>query len=140
MRVCIYLGLIAAAAAVQYPLWMGKGGLLRMQELRAEIAAMEESNERLAQRNQALEAEIESLESGSSAVEERARLALGMVRGDEVLFRLVQIGEKQAALQSLQRAAPMGGGRVFVPKRKEPYNIRLRKKRADPKPGAKKSR
>lgn len=57
-----------------------------MHSLEAELTSIRESNDRLRAENDAVAAEIESLESGSGAVEERARMRLGMVRKDEVLF------------------------------------------------------
>jgi cell division protein FtsB len=68
---------------IQYPLWLGKGGWLRVWELDRQLLAQQGSNDRLAQRNAALEAEVRDLRTGLFAVEERARYELGMVRPDE---------------------------------------------------------
>ncbi|RPH58283.1 MAG: cell division protein FtsB [Burkholderiales bacterium] len=72
---------------IQYPLWLGKGGWLRVWELDRQLHAQEGVNARLAARNGALEAEVADLRAGKQALEERARYELGMIRGDEVFFQ-----------------------------------------------------
>jgi len=69
---------------IQYPLWLGKGGWLRVWELDRQLFAQQGTNDRLGQRNAALEAEVRDLRTGLFAVEERARYELGMVRPDEI--------------------------------------------------------
>lgn len=75
---------------IQYPLWLGKGGWLRVWELDRQLHAQEGVNARLAARNGALEAEVADLRAGKQALEERARYELGMVRPGEIF---VQINE-----------------------------------------------
>jgi|SRR5690606_26508826 cell division protein FtsB len=75
---------------IQYPLWLGKGGLLRVWETERQIAAQRESNERMRARNAALDAEVGDLKQGLEAVEERARNELGMIRRDEVFFQVLE--------------------------------------------------
>ena len=72
MRLLV-LVLAVLTLATQYPLWWGKGGWLRVQELQAQIATQQEGNQALAARNNALLAEVQDLKSGTSAIEERAR-------------------------------------------------------------------
>ncbi|MBX3666577.1 MAG: cell division protein FtsB [Burkholderiales bacterium] len=74
---------------IQYPLWLGKGGLLRVWEMERQIEAQRESNDRLRARNAALDAEVRDLKQGLEAVEERARSELGMIRRDEVFFQVL---------------------------------------------------
>lgn len=73
----------------QYPLWWGKGGWLRVQDLQAQIATQQEANQVLAARNNALLAEVQDLKSGKQAVEERARGELGMVREGEYFVQIL---------------------------------------------------
>jgi len=47
-----------------------------------------DGNEKLRLRNEALDADVRDLKTGSEAIEERARSELGMVRQDEVFFQL----------------------------------------------------
>ena len=73
---------------LQYPMWLGKGGWLQVRELGRAVAAQNEANTQLKTRNEALDAEVRDLKTGSEAIEERARSDLGMVRQDEVFFQL----------------------------------------------------
>ncbi|TMG82064.1 MAG: cell division protein FtsB [Betaproteobacteria bacterium] len=74
--------------ALQYPMWLGKGGWLQLRELNAQVAAQRQVNAELKTRNEALDAEVRDLKQGIEAVEERARSDLGMIRQDEVFFQL----------------------------------------------------
>ncbi len=75
---------------IQYPLWLGKGGLLRVWEMERQIEAQRQANNRFQARNSALDAEVRDLKQGLEAIEERARSELGMVRHDEVFFQLLE--------------------------------------------------
>jgi cell division protein FtsB len=75
---------------IQYPLWLGKGGWLRVWEVDRQLQAQRASSAALAARNSALAAEVRDLKQGSEAIEERARYELGMVRHDEVFFQFVE--------------------------------------------------
>ena len=78
----------AVIVAIQYPVWFGRGGWFKVWELEARVAAQTESNRRIAARNDALDAEVRDLKHGLDAIEERARVELGMVRHDEVFYQL----------------------------------------------------
>jgi cell division protein FtsB len=89
--------LVAVALAffilvLQYPLWLGKGGWLRVWELDRQVSAQKDQNTKLQQRNAGLDAEVRDLKQGFEAVEERARYELGMVRQDEVFFQVLPPG------------------------------------------------
>ena len=75
----ILLGLLLAL--IQYPLWLGKGGWMRVWELDRQVMLQASNNNRLTERNAGLESEVRDLREGLLAVEERARYELGMVRG-----------------------------------------------------------
>ena len=83
------LALAGLVLLIQYPLWLGKGGWLRVWEVDQQIGTQRERNARLKTRNAALEAEVRDLKQGFEAVEERARSELGMVRQDEIFFQLL---------------------------------------------------
>ncbi len=85
--------LVLLVAALQYPLWIGKGGWLRVWEVEQQLAEQKEGNRKLEQRNTGLEAEVRDLKSGYEAVEERARFELGLIKPDEVY---VQVPQKPA--------------------------------------------
>ena len=83
------LSLAALVILIQYPLWLGKGGWLRVWEVDQQIQAQRVTNEKLRARNAALDAEVRDLKQGVEAIEERARSELGMVRQDEVFFQVL---------------------------------------------------
>lgn len=82
--------LVALLILLQYPLWFGKGGLLRVREMERQVAAQRELNQSLEARNAAMEAEVRDLKSGYDAIEERARHDLGMVRDGEIFIQTPQ--------------------------------------------------
>jgi len=73
--------------ALQYPMWLGKGGWFRVRDLGAQVATQRQTNAGLKSRNDALDAEVRDLKQGVEAIEERARSELGMIRQDEVFFQ-----------------------------------------------------
>ncbi len=75
--------------ALQYPLWIGKGGWLKVRSLDQQVVAQQAVNAGLRARNDALDAEVRDLKEGTEAIEERARSELGMIRKDEVFFQIV---------------------------------------------------
>jgi cell division protein FtsB len=85
----VTLVLAALVLLLQYPLWLGKGGWLRVWELDRQLAGQQRTSQSLAARNLALEAEVRDLKEGLDAVEERARSELGMIRQDEVFFQVL---------------------------------------------------
>ena len=74
---------------IQWPLWFGKGGWLRVRELDRQVASQRAVNAGLKARNEALDAEVRDLKQGLDAIEERARVDLGMIRKDEVFYQVV---------------------------------------------------
>ena len=85
------VALVALLVLLQYPLWLGKGGWLRVWDVDQQLQQQKESNKQLELRNAGLDAEVRDLKQGYDAIEERARFELGMIRQDEVF---VQIPEK----------------------------------------------
>jgi len=82
--------LISLLALVQFRLWVGDESLAEVWRLRQAIASQTSENALLASRNQRLEAEVRDLKNGIEAVEERARLELGMIRRGEIYFQIVE--------------------------------------------------
>ena len=102
---------LAAALAfiiviLQYPLWLGKGGWLRVWDLDRQVAVQKEQNEKLKRRNAALDAEVRDLKQGFEAVEERARYELGMVRPDEIFFQIIPPGPGSSAATAAPAPPP----------------------------------
>ena len=99
----------ALILALQYPMWLGKGGWLRVRELDRQVEAQKHVNAELQTRNAVLDAEVRDLKQGLEAIEERARSDLGMIRHDEVFFQLPQ--------SAASRAPPAAGERPANPAR-----------------------
>jgi cell division protein FtsB len=83
----ILFGLIAA---LQYPLWLGKGGWLQVWQMDQQLEAQQEVNQKLELRNAGLDAEVRDLKNGYDAIEERARFDLGLVKQGEVFVQVPQ--------------------------------------------------
>jgi cell division protein FtsB len=81
---------IVLILALQYPMWLGPGGWLRVRELDRQVDAQKRINADLQVRNAKLDADVRDLKQGLEAIEERARSELGMIRQDEVFFQLPQ--------------------------------------------------
>lgn len=81
--------LIALIVAIQYPLWIGKGSWLRVWDVNQQLSAQKEKNAKLAQRNAGLDADVRDLKEGLTAVEERARVELGMIKPNETFYQVV---------------------------------------------------
>lgn len=96
------VALIALLAVLQYPLWVGKGGWLRVWDVDRQLQEHKESNRKLEVRNAGLDAEVRDLKQGYDAIEERARFELGMIKQDEVF---VQIPEKNLSEKPAETTA-----------------------------------
>lgn len=83
--VVIVLGLLLVV--LQIRLWKGDGSLTQVYALRKEVASQQEKVEKLKERNQTLEAEVQDLKHRLHALEERARTDLGMVRQGETFYQ-----------------------------------------------------
>ena len=83
------LALAGLIALTQYPMWLGKGGWLRVWDTGRQLQAQRGQNEKLQVRNAAMDAEVRDLKQGLDAVEERARSELGMIRQDEMFFQVM---------------------------------------------------
>ena len=82
--------LVLLIAAIQTPLWFGSGGWLKVWELNRQVEAQRRTNAELQARNAAMDAEVRDLKTGYEAIEERARSELGMIRQDEVFYRILE--------------------------------------------------
>jgi cell division protein FtsB len=96
----LFIILALLTAISQYPLWWGKGGWLRVQELQRKVASQQETNDALLARNNALQAEVQDLKSGKAAIEERARAELGMVKQGEVYVQILAPHEHEPQIKT----------------------------------------
>ena len=85
----VSLILVALILLLQYPLWLGKGGWLKVRDIDRQVEAQKQINQQTQMRNAVMDAEVRDLKQGTEAIEERARSELGMVRRDEVFFQIV---------------------------------------------------
>ena len=99
----ITLILFALILLWQYPLWLGKGGWIRVWELDRQVEVQQKINQQTKTRNAVLDAEVRDLKQGTEAIEERARSDLGMIKPGEVFFQVV--GEKASLPASAVSAA-----------------------------------
>jgi cell division protein FtsB len=85
----ITLALAALLLLIQYPLWLGKGGWLRVSDLETQVAASGKKTVELKARNAKLDSEVRDLKDGTGAVEERARYELGMIKQNEIFVQVL---------------------------------------------------
>ncbi len=88
MRILIAI-LLIVFVMLQYRLWVGKGSLAEVTNLQQEITLLNQELVKLRERNRTLQAEVEDLRSGQSAIEERARSELGMIKEGEIFYQVV---------------------------------------------------
>jgi cell division protein FtsB len=81
---------------IQYPLWLGKGGWLRVWDLSRQLDSALDKERELKARNDKLAGEVQDLKEGTGAVEERARYELGLVKDGEIFVQVLQAGAKKA--------------------------------------------
>lgn len=79
---------------LQIDLWIGKGSMQEVRQLEKEIATQEAHNAKLKERNQALYEEVKDLKSGLEAIDERARIDMGMIDTDETFFQIIKSDDK----------------------------------------------
>lgn len=75
---------------LQVRLWVGEGSFAQVWTLEQSIAEQRAENADLAVRNERLYAEVRNLRNEKGAVEERARMNLGLIRQDETFFLVVE--------------------------------------------------
>ena len=88
MRV-VTLILAVLLLLLQYPLWLGRGGWLKVWDMNRQVEAQQQANQQIQARNALLDAEVRDLKQGTEAIEERARSELGMIKRDEVFFQII---------------------------------------------------
>ena len=118
MRRPVTLILAVLLLLLQYPLWLGKGGWLKVWDLNRQVETQQQANQQTQARNALLDAEVRDLKQGTEAIEERARSELGMIKRDEVFF---QVLEKPSTEIDVNRAAQTSASSVSImPPRQTP--------------------
>ena len=82
---------IILIAGFQYLFWFGEGGYHDHQKLAEKIQQQTELNTELKERNRVLAAEVYDLKNGIEAIEEHARLDLGLIKPHETFVQMSTI-------------------------------------------------
>lgn len=85
----IIIALVALFAVLQYELWFQGGGIRSIWHMQASIQQQQQVNQKAANRNNALVADIKDLKSGDEAIEERARTNMGLIKKGETFYQVV---------------------------------------------------
>lgn len=124
-----YIVLLTLGIGVmQYQLWAGPSSWFRYVEMKRDLAEQRLENDRLRAMNEALAAELYSLESNQDAVEARARYELNMIKPGERLFRVESVedvrrgGRQSEPIPQLQVDVKPGSAPTFEPKKSDLYH------------------
>lgn len=85
----IAIVLASLLVLIQYPLWLGKGGWLRVWDMQRQVDVAHGQVAELKARNAKLASEVNDLKDGTDAVEERARYELGMLKKNEIFIQVL---------------------------------------------------
>ena len=88
MRIAIY-SMLLLLIAIQYPLWLGKGGWLKVYEMERQLDLQRAKNSLLSLRNAKLSGDVKDLKEGTRAIEERARVEHGMIKEGEFFVQIL---------------------------------------------------
>ena len=89
---------VVLIAGLQYQFWLGEGGYFPHQALTQQITQQAEVNDELKERNRILAAEVYDLKNGAEAIEEHARLDLGLVKPNETFVQMSTISSRYKAI------------------------------------------
>jgi cell division protein FtsB len=84
------LALLLVMVGLQHRLLMAPGNLFEVGELQERVTREHESVDQLAERNAQLTAEVDDLRTGVTAIEDRARSELGMIKPGETFIRVIE--------------------------------------------------
>ena len=89
MKIAIIL-LALLLVILQYRFWLGDGGIMEVHRLEQRVANLQGQVRARKDRNRVLEAEVLDLKKNLSAVEERARRDLGMIKKGETYVMVIE--------------------------------------------------
>jgi cell division protein FtsB len=81
--------LLVFLAGLQFRLWVGEGSLAHRAELNRQLEEQESENRALRERNALIATDVESLKTNLSAIEEKARADLGMIKRGETFYLVI---------------------------------------------------
>lgn len=92
--------LVVLLLLLQYRIWFGQSSVPKVIALQHKLHKQLQSNKKLELRNQTLVAEVQDLQSGHQALEERARNELGMIKKGETFYQVVKPEQKDKDAES----------------------------------------
>ena len=75
---------------MQVNIWLTKDGYSRIVEIKGLIQGQQKENDEMASRNSQLKEEIKDLNDGFSAIEEKAREDIGMIKEGEEFYLITE--------------------------------------------------
>ena len=96
MRIVIY-SMLLLLIAIQYPLWLGKGGWFKVYEMERQLELQQAKNSLLSLRNAKLTGDVNDLKDGTRASEERARVEHGMIKEGEFFVQILPAEKPDAS-------------------------------------------
>lgn len=86
----VTLLLLGLMGLMQAQLWLGRGSMSHVEQMREELAETVASNLQAQLRNEQLRNELRDLQEGLEIIEEKARMELGMVKPNEIFVQVVE--------------------------------------------------
>lgn len=86
----VFVLLLALLGWLQAQLWLGRGSVGKVDEMRVELQQTTERNLQARWRNEQLANEVRDLKEGLEIIEEKARMELGMVKPNELLVQIAK--------------------------------------------------
>lgn len=84
------LALLLVMLGLQQRLLVAQGNLFDLGDLQARALRERDEVDQLTERNAQLQAEVDDLRTGLTAVEDRARTELGMIKPGETFIRVIE--------------------------------------------------
>lgn len=89
-KVLLVVSLTSIFVWLQYRLWVGDGNVLTLRALSQKYALEAQQVAELTKRNQKLDIEVQALKGSKAALEEQARLELGMIKKGETFYLVTE--------------------------------------------------
>lgn len=86
--------LLLSLVLLQVRLWSPDGGIAELRQLEFKVAEQKMANESLRKRNKELHNQVMALRNSDDAIEQYARLRLGMIKPGETFYRFVPAKKK----------------------------------------------
>jgi cell division protein FtsB len=88
----VSLLLLTLLGMLHAQLWLGRGSVPKVAQMREQLATVQAQNQQAEWRNRQLSNEVRDLREGLEIIEEKARTELGMVKPNEILVQIAQGG------------------------------------------------